>query len=85
VRSNHITRVRAATTELLSAIDKLTALKKESDSLDLGNAFTTDDFEGDNSHLATADIIAITGTSLPAIDAFIEANYHYTNMYKVRS
>jgi len=85
VRSNHISRVRAATTELIDAIDKLVALKKESDALDLLNAFTAEDFVGENAYLSAADIVAITGTSMPAINTFIANNFHYTNLYKVRT
>ena len=83
IHSNHITDVRQATSALIEAIDRLRALKKESDALDLGNTLTEADFEG-QTHLAAADITAVTGTTLAAIETLMAAG-HATNLYKVKA
>ena len=84
IHSNHISRVRQASTTLLNAIDDLKALKAESDALDLGNALVPEDFAGTNAHLNTAQIIAVTGTTLAAIEALLAAG-HATNLYTVKA
>lgn len=84
IHSDHISLVRQASTQLLDALDKLRALKAESDALDLGNALTTDDFAGANSHLQTADIVAVTGTTLAALEELL-SHGHATNLYTVQA
>jgi hypothetical protein len=90
--SDYITLVRQATKDLLAVLDRLRALSRQSTALDLPNALadgerlatppTFGDFAGANSHLATADITAVIGTTLPAIEALLAAG-HATNLYKV--
>jgi hypothetical protein len=82
--SDHITRVRQAATQLLSAVDALRALERESVALDLNNALTVEDFAGNNAHLDTVKISAVTGTTLAAIEALLAAG-HATNLYGVRT
>lgn len=84
VRIDHITSVRKASNALITAIDSLRALKNESDALDLGSTFSLDDFKNDNGHLTKEDIIAVTGTTLTAIEALMIAG-HATNLYKVKA
>ncbi len=84
IHSDHITKVRQASTALIVALDQLRALKKESDALDLGNALTTEDFAGSNAHLDTADIVAVTGTTLTALEALMAAG-NATNLYTVKA
>lgn len=94
IYSDHITRTRQATNKLLDALNELRALKLEWDALDLGNKIddgdrkastpTLGDFEGANSHLTKAEIGAVTGTTLAAIEALLKQG-HATNLYKIRA
>lgn len=84
VYSDHITKVRQASTQLIAALDTLRALKAESDALDLGNALTEEDFAGANAHLNTAQIVAVTGTTLSALETLLAAG-HATNLYTVKA
>jgi len=92
IYSNHITRVRQATTQLIDAINQLRALKAEWDALDLGNKIddgkrddstpSFGDFEG-QTHLTKADIAAAFNT-LAAIETLLNQG-HATNLYRIRS
>lgn len=81
---DHIDQVRKASAALLVAVNQLRALNAESTALDLGNVLTTEDFAGGNSHLSAADIVAVTGTTLAAVEVLLAAG-HATNLYKVRA
>lgn len=80
-KSDHITQIRQAVDSWLSAQDKLTALRREYDALDLGNQFTDTDFIGDNAGLTGSDISAVYTTL--AAELSLMAQGHATNLYKV--
>lgn len=80
--SDHITNVRNAAGEFIAVMGKLRNLARQSAALDLPNVMTAEDFDGANAHIAPADITAVIGTTLPAIEALLAAG-HATNLYKV--
>lgn len=82
-RYNEITRIRQATTKLIEAIEELEAMKKNWIYLDLGNVLTVDDFINQHEGLTVADLTAVGGTTLDAIEALLAAG-HGTNLYKIK-
>jgi len=80
--SDHITNVRNATREFIAVINKYRALSRQSVALDLPNVMTADDFAGENANILPADLTAVIGTTLSAIEALLAAG-HATNLYKV--
>jgi len=99
IYSDHITRTRQATNKLIDALNELRALKAEWDALDLGNkiddgkrdavdaegkpAPNFGDFEG-QPHLTKAEIGAVTGTTLTAIEELLKKG-HATNLHRIRA
>lgn len=93
-RSNHISNTRQAATQLIEAINKLRALKKEWDDglgtwiIDAsGNdpeaqGYEPHDFAGANVGLMKADISAVTSTTLTALETLLAAG-HGTNLEKI--
>ena len=94
-RSDFITRVRQETDKLMDAVDGLNALKAQWDYgmsswiVDAsGNdpeaeGYDAGDFAGANAGLMVADIAAVVGTTLTAVNALLAAG-HGTNLQKVR-
>ena len=94
-RSDFISNVRAAATELLDARDKLQALRWQWDKemgIALEDATGSDpeaegydagDFSGSNAGLRKADVTAVF-TSADALDVLLDAG-HGTNFQKVRT
>jgi hypothetical protein len=83
-RYNEITKIRNATTNLVTAIEALQTINVEWTYLDLGNVIQLGDFTGLHEGLTVADLSAVIGTTLGAIDSLLAAG-HGTNLYKVRN
>lgn len=81
-KSDFITKTRQATTSLIEANAELNVLLSEWNALDLINEITDEDFTGDNAGLTTAELAAVIGTTLSAINALM-AQGHATNLYKI--
>lgn len=82
-RFNTITQIRQAATDLVTAIERLQALKQDWIYMDLGNVLTEADFIEQHSGLAVADIVAVGGTTLQALETLLGQG-HGTNLYKIR-
>lgn len=82
--SDFVSLVRQETTNLLTSIDRLHALKAEWDALDYGNSLPEEAFAGTNADVDRAAIAAVIGTTLSALDGLLAAG-HATNLYKVRA
>jgi hypothetical protein len=93
-RSDHITQVRQAATQLIESIDELRALKREWDAgmstwiVDASGddpaaeGYAPHDFAGANVGLMKADISAVIGTTLAEIELLL-AEGHATNLAKI--
>ena len=79
--SDFISNSRAASGALITAIDQLRALRKSSDALNLAETLVPDDFAG-NTDVDTADVMAVIGTTLDAIETLL-AQGHATNLYNL--
>lgn len=80
---NTITRIRQAATDLVSAIERLQALKQDWTYMDLGNVLTETDFVEQHAGLTVSDIVAVGGTTLEAIETLLGQG-HGTNLYKIK-
>jgi hypothetical protein len=93
-RSDHISNTRQAATQLIDAVNKLRALKREWDAgmgtwlVDAtgddptAEGYNPYDFAGANAGLMKADISAVTGTTLTAFETLLAAG-HATNLEKI--
>ena len=81
INSDWITNYRQATTRWLTALEDLLALKSQYTALDLGNALTPPDFEG-NSDIDVADIAAGV-SSVDALNALFVTG-HNTVLYTLK-
>jgi len=77
-KSDHVSKVRQAATDLLNASEKLAALQNDWNWLDMGNQLTDDDCQG----LTVAQIAAVY-TTLAAVETLLAAG-HGTNLATVR-
>ena len=82
-RFNTITQIRQAATDLVTAIERLQALKQDWIYMDLGNVLTEADFIERHEGLTVADIVAVGGTTLEAFETLLGQS-HGTNLYKIR-
>jgi len=82
-RFNTITQIRQAATDLVTAIERLQALKQDWIYMDLGNVLTEADFIERHEGLTVADIVAVGGTTLQALETLLGQG-HGTNLYKIR-
>ena len=80
---NTITRIRQAATDLVSAIERLQALKQDWIYMDLGNVLTETDFVEQHAGLTVSDIVAVGGTTLEAIETLLGQG-HGINLYKIK-
>jgi hypothetical protein len=76
----YVERVKKMTTAFVDALREADALKQQWTAQDLANVLVDGDVPGS---MTVAELSAVVNTSLPAIDTFIETNFHYTNLYKV--
>ena len=81
VDSAWITQERQAITNLLGVLGALDTLAQQYISLDYGNSLTDEDFQGANTDIVKADLVAAVA-SVQAIGAFVAAG-HATNLYKL--
>ena len=94
--STWITRYRSAMTDLLTALDELSALDKQnvaqgmSGKMANGTRVSTDeadtqfgDFAGTNSAITITDINSAS-SSHAALNTFLTAGYHWTNFYPLK-
>jgi hypothetical protein len=82
-QSDWISLVRQQSTTLIETVDALNALRSEYDALDYGNTLTDDDFAGANEDVTIAEIQAVIGTTLDALNALLQAG-HGTNLMTIR-
>jgi hypothetical protein len=94
-RSGNISEIRQAGSQLLDAVDKLNALRATWDGgmstwvIDASGddpaaeGYNPHDFAGSNAGLMKADIAAVIGTTLDAVNALMAAG-HRTNLEKAR-
>jgi len=82
-RFNTITQIRQAATDLVTAIERLQALKQDWIYMDLGNVLTETDFVEQHAGLTVSDIVAVGGTTLEAIETLLGQG-HGTNLYKIK-
>jgi hypothetical protein len=82
-QSDWISLVRQQSTTLIETVDALNALRSEYDALDYGNTMTDDDFAGANEDVTIAEIQAVIGTTLDALNALLQAG-HGTNLMTIR-
>ena len=80
--SDFVTHVRQESASLLDTVDKLNALKREWDALDYGNTLGDDAFEGSNSEVTLAEVTAVIGVTLTALNDLM-AQGHGSNLYKM--
>lgn len=82
--SDRITNYRNGVRSLLDALDALRNQKKEIDALGGAAALLPQpEFEGDNAAILTGDFTNAV-VSVAAIDDFVTANFHTTNLYRLR-
>ena len=74
---------RTQAANLILTIQKMQALKDKMTALDLANTLNQADIGGDNEGVLIADVVAVLGTTLPAIDTFMTTGFHYTNLHKI--
>lgn len=82
-RSDFITEVRDEATNILNAVDNLQALRREWTALDYANTLEVSDFEGANEDATVAEVSAVVGTTLDALQGLLDAG-HATNLNKIR-
>jgi hypothetical protein len=87
-KTDFIHEVRRSTTVILDELNKLRGLAKEYQQAGYGvdgspMEITDADLQGASEGVAIGDILAVIGTTLPAIDAVLDAG-HGTNMQKIR-
>lgn len=78
----YVAECRTQATNLLITLNKLAALKNKWIALDLGNALNDSDIGGENAGITKAQIGAVLGTTLPAIDTLLAAG-HVTNLHTI--
>jgi hypothetical protein len=83
VDADWISRYRAATTAWLTALEDLNALREQYDALDYGSTLPPEAFEGANSDITPADLVAAVG-SVESLNTTFESG-HNTNLYKLKT
>lgn len=82
-RTKLIEDIRQAVTNLLNAKERLDNLSDQWTATDAGTVLQTEDFLETNAGLAVADLAAVMGVSLPALNALL-AQGHATNLYALK-
>lgn len=77
-----VTQVRTQSTNLLSTLQKLRALRAKYDALDLGNTLVQDDIAGDNDGVTIAQVTAVLGATLEAFETTL-ATGNATNLHTI--
>ena len=77
-----ITAARTQAANLLLTIEKMQALTNKMTALDLANALNQADIGGDNEGVLIADVVAVLGTTLTALNTLLAAG-HATNLHKI--
>lgn len=80
--NSFITKVRTQSTNLLQTLHHLRGLRNKYDALDLGNTLSQDDIGGDNDGILIADVTAVLGNTLEALETLMTAG-HSTNLHKI--
>lgn len=80
--SDFVTRYRQVTTNWLTALEDLNALREQYDALDYGNTLPPEAFEGANADLTKEQLVAAVG-SVEAINAVFETG-HNSNLYRLK-
>jgi hypothetical protein len=87
-KADFVYEVRRSTSVILEEIENLRGLAKEYQQAGYGisgspQEITAGDLQGVTDATDLGDILAVIGTTLPAIDAVLDAG-HGTNMQKIR-
>lgn len=77
-----VTAARTQAANLLLTIEKMQALTNKMTALDLANALNQADIGGDNEGVLIADVVAVLGTTLTAMNTLLAAG-HATNLHKI--
>jgi hypothetical protein len=81
--SDFVTQERQASRDLLAAKDRLHALRAEYDAAGYSGTLTDQGaFVGDNADVTEAEVAAVIGVTLDALDAWL-ASGHGTNLYAI--
>ena len=86
-QSDFVSEVRQLSTTLIQTINGMNALRTEWDGLDYGNTLDdegSDAFDGANSDVTSAEVAAVIGTTLDALNGLMAAG-HRTNLLHVRT
>lgn len=81
-QSDFVTLVRQHDAALIGVLDALNALRREWDSAGYSGTMPPEAFEGSNSDVTEAEIAAVIGTTLDAINALL-AEGHGSNLYAI--
>lgn len=79
----YMTAVRVQTTNLLTVLNQLHLLRQEWDALDYISTYDDAELSGDNEGKTKAQLAAVLGTSLDALDALLAAG-HATNLFNLK-
>lgn len=82
-KSDYITQARQAARDLWNAEQTLLRLQAEWNAQDYGNTMTTDDFEGENAGLTTAQVGAVVFDTANAVNTLVLSIGHATNLTNV--
>ena len=77
-----VTQVSTQAANLINTLHKLRALRSKYDALDLGNTLVQDDIGGDNEGILIADVTAVLGNTLEALESLLSTG-HSTNLHKI--
>ena len=77
-----VTQVSTQAANLINTLNKLRALRNKYDALDLGNTLVQEDIGGDNEGIVIAEITAVLGSTLEALETLMAAG-HASNLHKI--
>ena len=77
-----VTRYRQVTTNWLTALEDLNAMREQYDALDYGNTLPPEAFEGANADITKEQLVAAVG-SVEALNSTFESG-HNSNMYLLK-
>ena len=80
--NTYVNECRVQSANFLLTVQKLHALNKKFVALDLYNTLNDSDIGGDNEGVTKAQIAAVLGTSLTAIQALLDSG-HATNLHTI--
>ena len=80
--NTYVTQARTQSTNLITTLQKLRALRDKMDALDLGNTLNQADIGGDNDGILLTDVVVVLGTTLETFETTMAAG-HATNLHKI--